>query len=253
LVIVESGTSPDQPYVVLGDCRVDGLPPNLPEGSKIDVTISYDPQATVHVSAKDAASGKSAQTEILRQENIVAQLASDPRVGSDSVVLSDKAVTAPNPFKKPAAASPPPGVPNLADDKWEAFFDQTPSRPIPLCAKCGRPLDEQGKCPQCGPTMVTAKAGSGKPAPAAAKPAAAKSPGVKPPPRPAGAPPSNRQQTGKPPQPGSAPPSKPASTEVVKTQAQAPRKPPAADRPKRPQSASPQEEGEDEFWKFVGE
>ena len=60
LVIVESGTRPDQPYVVLGECKIDGLPPNLPEGSKIDVTISYDPQATVHVSAKDAASGKSA-------------------------------------------------------------------------------------------------------------------------------------------------------------------------------------------------
>jgi molecular chaperone DnaK len=251
LVIVESGTSPEQPYVVLGDCRVEGLPPHLPEGSKIDVTISYDPQATVHVSAKDAASGKSAQTEILRQENIVAQLASDPRVGSDSVVLSDKAV--PNPFKKPAAAPAQPAAPNLADDKWEAFFDQTPSRPIPLCAKCGRPLDEQGKCQQCGTAAATSKAIPGKPAPAGVKPPAGKPPAVKPAPRPAGGPPSNAQQAGKAPQPGPGPPSKPASPEVVKKQAQAPRKPPAADRPKRPQPASPHEEGEDEFWKFVGE
>ena len=87
-----------------GRLPVDGLPPNLPEGSKIDVTISYDPQATVHVSAKDAASGKSAHTEILRQ-NIVAQLTSDPRVSSsDSVVLAE---ANPNPFKKTGPAKRP--------------------------------------------------------------------------------------------------------------------------------------------------
>ncbi len=102
LMIVESGTDPDQPYVVLGDCKIDGLPPNLPEGSIIDVTISYDPQARVHVAAKDSASGKSAATEILRQENLVAQLASDPRLSSDSdsVVLADKIPM--NPFKQQA-------------------------------------------------------------------------------------------------------------------------------------------------------
>ena len=126
LMIVESGTDPDQPYVVLGDCKIDGLPPNLPEGSIIDVTISYDPQARVHVSAKDAASGKSAATEILRQENLVAQLASDPRFNSDSVVLADKIPK--NPFKQEDEAEEGPRA-DLSDEKWTAFFEKKSPTP----------------------------------------------------------------------------------------------------------------------------
>src|SRR5262249_4956115 len=38
LQIVESGTSDDKPPAVLGSCIIDGLPPNLPEGSEIAVT-----------------------------------------------------------------------------------------------------------------------------------------------------------------------------------------------------------------------
>ena len=44
---------------------------DLPEKSPIEVTISYDEQARVHVSAKDVASGKTARTEIVREENVV--------------------------------------------------------------------------------------------------------------------------------------------------------------------------------------
>jgi molecular chaperone DnaK len=235
LVIVESGTSPDQPYVVLGDCRIDGLPPNLPEGSKIDVTISYDPQAKVHVSAKDAASGKSAHTEILRQENIVAQLTSDPRLASsDSVVLADK--TGPSPFKKVPPSPSSERIPSaLSGDKWDAFFDETPSKPIPTCAQCRRPLDKNGACPQCAAKARTAQVGpgTGKSAPATA--AAPQRPAAKP-------------------QGGAAKPAIKPATEVIKTPtAQPPRKPPAPERPKRKPSPAPRDEGEDEFWKYVGE
>jgi molecular chaperone DnaK len=237
LVIVESGTSAEQPYVVLGDCRIDGLPPNLPEGSKIDVTISYDPQARVHVSAKDAASGKSAHTEILRQENIVAQLTSDPRVANaDSVVLADE--IAPNPFKKPAASLPNGRVPDLSSDKWEAFFDQTPFKPI--CNECGQPLDEKGICLQCAEKTQAAQTGSGK---GNLSPAATKA-----------APPAANRPANRPQPPVVKPAAKPAIPEVVKTPpAQSPRKPPATDRPQRKPSAAPRDEGEDEFWKYVGQ
>jgi molecular chaperone DnaK len=238
LVIVESGTSEDQPYVVLGDCRIDGLPPNLPEGSKIDVTISYDPQAKVHVSAKDHASGKSAHTEILRQENIVAQLTSDPRLGSsDSVVLADK--TGPSPFKKVPPSPSSERIPTtLSGDKWEAFFDETPSKAIAVCTQCHRPLDENGTCPQCA-----AKAQA--PAPPAAQRTASNL--QTPPPKPATPkPPATRPSVAK-------PAAKPA-TEVVKTPTSQPtRKSPASERPKRTPSAAPRDEGEDEFWKYVGE
>jgi molecular chaperone DnaK len=257
LVIVESGTSEDHPYVVLGDCRIDGLPPNLPEGSKIDVTISYDPQAKVHVSAKDHASGKSAHTEILRQENIVAQLTSDPRLGSsDSVVLADK--TGPSPFKKVPPSLSSERIPTtLSGDKWEAFFDETPSKAIAVCTQCHRPLDENGTCPQCAAKAQATKSGpgQGKPPVPMARPAApaaqrtasnlqaasAKPPASKPPVPPA-------------PKPSVAKPAAKPATEVIKTPTPQPtRKSPASERPKRTPSAAPRDEGEDEFWKYVGE
>ncbi|HEX4072261.1 MAG TPA: hypothetical protein VHX68_13870, partial [Planctomycetaceae bacterium] len=226
-------TASDQPYVVLGECKIDGLPPHLPEGSKIDVTISYDPQASVHVSAKDAASGKSAATEILRQENIVAQLASDHRVSPDSVILAD---TIPdNPFKQPVEEEAKAAT-DFHDEKWTAFFEQQNAEPVTLCNECGSPLDSSGKCPKCSVRTsatrpIPSKTGAAKPTPA--KPAA------KPQPAPSVA---------------KAKPSKPASAESVKTQ-KSPARTQATPqpRPKSNQPASPQDEGEDEFWKFVGE
>ncbi|MCH8830617.1 MAG: Hsp70 family protein, partial [Planctomycetes bacterium] len=89
LQIVESGTAADAPPVKLGNCVIDGLPPNLPEGSEIAVTISYDSQARVQVSAKDVTSGKRASTEIIRQENVVPQLESD-QLEADGLSLLDK-------------------------------------------------------------------------------------------------------------------------------------------------------------------
>jgi len=71
LRIVESGTATDQQYVELGTCVIEDLPPNLPANSQIEVTISYDEQARVHVSAKDVASGKIATTEIVREGGVV--------------------------------------------------------------------------------------------------------------------------------------------------------------------------------------
>lgn len=77
LQIVESGTTADQGFVRLGECIIDDLPPNLPEGSEVAVTIRYDASARVHVSARDVTSGREASTEIIRAENVVPQLASD--------------------------------------------------------------------------------------------------------------------------------------------------------------------------------
>lgn len=87
LQIVESGTAADKPWVRLGNCVIDELPPNLPEGSRINVTISYDTQARVHVSARDLASGKEAKVEILRQQNILNQLAADAHDDNDSELV----------------------------------------------------------------------------------------------------------------------------------------------------------------------
>jgi hypothetical protein len=48
-------------------------------------------------------------------------------------------------------------------------------------------------------------------------------------------------------------PAKPDSTEIMTVQNTPARKPSAPQRPKSNQPPSPHEEGEDEFWKFVGE
>ena len=72
--IVESGAGSDRPPSVLGDCEIKDLPRNLPEGTEIEVTISYDHQARVHVSAQEPVSGCRAEVEIIRQGNLNAQL-----------------------------------------------------------------------------------------------------------------------------------------------------------------------------------
>ena len=144
-MIVESGTDPGAALRGIGDCKIEGLPPNLPEGSKIDVTISYDPQARVHVSAKTR------PAENLPRRRSCGRKISWPnspatRLGPDSVILSDKIPV--NPFKQAAEPSPKPAA-DLSDEKWTAFFQQQNADPVTLCNECGSPLDSGGKCPKC--------------------------------------------------------------------------------------------------------
>ncbi len=77
LHIVESGTSGDHPFVELGACTVEDLPPNLPVNTAIEVTINYDEQARVHVTARELASGKEARVSIVRLENVISQTLPD--------------------------------------------------------------------------------------------------------------------------------------------------------------------------------
>ncbi|GIS61021.1 MAG: hypothetical protein CM1200mP2_32460 [Planctomycetaceae bacterium] len=71
LQIVESPATEGRPHVPLGECIIDDLSPNLAEGSEIAVTIAYDGQARVHVTAIDVTGGREATTEIIRPENVV--------------------------------------------------------------------------------------------------------------------------------------------------------------------------------------
>ncbi|MBW3541999.1 MAG: Hsp70 family protein [Planctomycetes bacterium] len=121
LQIVESGTSPEQPPVKLGECIIDDLPANLPEGSEVAVTIRYDEQARVHVEARDVTSGKEASVEIVRQENVVKQLQAERHEETDASIVrpaetfsrdpKGSAPTAPSPAPKPAASAAPSSKP----------------------------------------------------------------------------------------------------------------------------------------------
>ena len=123
LRIAESGTSTDQPFVEIGDCAIDGLPENLPIDSPIAVTISYDASAKIHVSAKDVASGKEAQTQILRVENVLTRPAAPVRAADDEeddlVILapSEASTSAKLELVKPAPAATPPGPVSAAAPK----------------------------------------------------------------------------------------------------------------------------------------
>ena len=117
LKLIESGASQDEPFVILGNCVVEGLPADLPVDSKIEVLIEYDAEARVHVSARDCTSGKEAEIEITREQNLVQQ--------------------APEGAKQELPASPPSAVdsePLLLDDildQAESVSQPQQKRPVP--------------------------------------------------------------------------------------------------------------------------
>lgn len=186
LHIVESGTIADQQFVELGTCIVEDLPPNLPEQSLVEVTITYNEQARVLVTAKDVTSGKQAQTVIVRQENLVAKPATktaardeDAQAGWTAPSLTPArgaTVPAPKaPATKPTATKPvatsaarPPQVPvkPLPAKTPSAVAPKSAlsgpklddaSQPIPLCNECGEALNFKGICPACGWTAAAKK------------------------------------------------------------------------------------------------
>eukprot|EP00913_Durusdinium_trenchii_P008928 g8394.t1 len=161
LQIVESGTSPEKPPSILGDCIIEGLPPNLPVGSEVAVTISYDSEARVHVSAKDVTSGKRATTEIVRQENVVPQLASDHPDEDLSLLTSSE------PAKPQAAAAPKTAAP-----KPTAATPPVAPKPKPVATAKPKPMPVARQQPAAKP-----------------QPVAQQKPVVKPPPRPKAVPP----------------------------------------------------------------
>ena len=183
--IVESGTGPGTPHTVLGDCHITDLPTDLPEGSEVEVTISYDRQARVHVSARELKSGMSAEVEIIRQENVSAQLQEDPEIqeGADNGIVDG--TSTPNATGLQKQPEPDVGTTNTSDnassaavaeksseesekekslseewslvsEKLEEFTKMNDNvdiresdQPVLLCNSCGTPLGSGGVCPSC--------------------------------------------------------------------------------------------------------
>jgi molecular chaperone DnaK len=204
--IVESGAGADRPPVVLGECVISDLPPNLPEGSQIEVTISYDRNAQVHVSAVEPVSGRSAEAEIIRRENVSGQLEQQIEPdGQSQQPAEDTDWDSPQiDFHIPANQSKSPGhvkpdeqekSPQPASSTTAALQElsqlantATPSsatetdQPVLLCNKCGEALGRGGKCSACGhgptPAQSTGRRGRSKTAklPAGTKPASGSKP-----------------------------------------------------------------------------
>ncbi|MEW4530641.1 Hsp70 family protein [Maioricimonas sp. JC845] len=168
LHIVESGTSPEEPFVRLGACVIEELAPNLPEGSPIEVTIRYDDQARVHVSARDVNSGTIAKATIVRQENLLRLPPEQQRKLAEGMPMSrppepkDPAAILPGadikaPPKKPAEKKP--AVPQ------SSRLAAVPERPrSPQAARPPAPVKKKpAKKPDAG--KVRPQATGRKPAP----------------------------------------------------------------------------------------
>jgi molecular chaperone DnaK len=316
LKIVESGTVADQQYVELGTCVIEDLPPNLPENSEIEVKISYDTQARVHVSAKDVTSGKKATTELVREGSVVQKDVKQSKstaktktktASSEETGWKREGMSSPKPSSKPKAKKPKPTKPSPlpeANPAISAEFDlegmlqslpnddqpsalDTASIPVPLCNKCGDPLDHRGECQTCGPSKKKQPAQRTKPKASGekarpktgSKPAARK---AKPKPRPTAGPaipsddeilelefadsnkpkPKPKAKAGPAPKPAPRPAAKPKATAKTKAKAKpkSKSKSPSVKPPPLPPGLSQDsgeirkgeviEEGEDEFWKL---
>jgi molecular chaperone DnaK len=197
LRIIESGANPEDPYVDLGECLVEDLPRGLPEATPIEVTIRYDEQARVHVSAIEPSSGRAAKTTIVREENVrrlprEAGAASDVHPIDAPAIVKVPRAKAPSPPPIPAAApaAVAPPAPRPASPPAANVFKRSPAtgpqrppapqnpsapkktgqhssleqadRPILLCNACAEPFDARGRCPSCG-----AQLGKQSPAPKA--------------------------------------------------------------------------------------
>ncbi len=178
LRIVESGTAADSSYVELGICQIEPLPENLPAETEIEVTITYDEQARVHVAAKVLATGQEARTEIIRPENLVVSALTEgtdaddvqvksapsmlavPAEGSSSDSLSTSLPS--RPVKPNLPAKPVAKVKSLEPAKPAAAKSlqlEDSIKPIPLCNSCGEPVDVRGQCPHCEAKPRTTKSG----------------------------------------------------------------------------------------------
>ncbi|MDR2169053.1 MAG: Hsp70 family protein [Planctomycetaceae bacterium] len=68
---VLEGDAPDpNACLLLGKCKITDLPPNLPKGSLVQVTYSFNKNGRISVNAKETNSGKQAATDIDRRGNL---------------------------------------------------------------------------------------------------------------------------------------------------------------------------------------
>lgn len=71
--ILEGDASDPDACTQIGDFRVVNLPPNLPAGSPVQVTYSYDANGRIHAEAKELTSNRVAQAEIVRDSGLSEQ------------------------------------------------------------------------------------------------------------------------------------------------------------------------------------
>ena len=85
---VLEGDAPDPTACsLLGKCRITDLPPNLPQGTPVEVTYSFDRSGRISVSAREKATGKEAAISIERRGTL-----SDTQVDEFSRLASEYSI-----------------------------------------------------------------------------------------------------------------------------------------------------------------
>jgi len=287
LQVIESGLTEQDEFARIGHCVIDDLPADLPEGSEVAVTIRYDEEAKVHVSAKELKSGKQATTEIIRKDSAVNQLeVNHPKEEAvidlesapddEVIILEDDdekpaVPKKPQPQRQPQSSQPPtpkvkapPPIKSVPDKLDRA------DRPVPLCNRCGEPLNSKGTCPSCGSLSEARKqkllrqkqiqqrklAAAKK-----AKMQQQKQPQVRPLPQPNKPQPNQKIQPKQVPPSGRRPNVKPVASddeilELPSSSKKGPRpvpmpKPKSPPKPQPPSKKPKLDDGEDEFWSIV--
>ena len=171
--IVESGAGPGKPHTILGDCMITDLPTDLSEGSEVDVTISYDHEARVHISAKERLSGLSAEARLVRPENISGQLQKTTATQPENTTATQPPTPTPTPVT--TESIPEEETPSIDSNASMSInqlnaeiaslsgqFQVVPTdpleseQPIALCNFCAEPLHRKGHCTKCGKTSKSA-------------------------------------------------------------------------------------------------
>jgi molecular chaperone DnaK len=146
--IVESGAGVDKPPTEIGECYLTHLPPGLPSGSHVEVTISYDTQARVHVTAREPNTNVATEVEFIRQENLSGQLEHSVSAGRPAGPTTTEPTT-----KQPAAVAVPPADhgDSLATQSSLKDASVTPASEsaeelVLRCRACNSPLNANGEC-----------------------------------------------------------------------------------------------------------
>jgi molecular chaperone DnaK len=71
--ILEGDATDPAACTQIGDFRILNLPPNLPAGSPVEVTYSYDANGRIHAAAKELTGNRVAETEIVRDAGLSEQ------------------------------------------------------------------------------------------------------------------------------------------------------------------------------------
>lgn len=71
--ILEGDARDPEACTLIGDFRIIDLPPNLPAGSPVEVTYSYDANGRVHCEARELTGNRVAKTEIVRDMGLTDQ------------------------------------------------------------------------------------------------------------------------------------------------------------------------------------